>query len=258
MASRARVPWSWLLAAAVVSISGCRRTAPEDAQRTPVPHVSGKVVSFASGELSLRGVLYKPAGPGPFPAVLFNHGSGPGMSSDELSQLLGPQFVARGWIFFAPWRRGQGLSATAGTYIMDDINGAWITAGITAAATILVHRHETDQLDDQLAGLSWLRAAAFVAPNRIAVAGGSFGGIQTVLGVERADYCAGIAMAAGAQTWRQNPQLQAILLRAVRNARAPIFFFQAERLRRYTDPGSLRRHEGSRQAVPGHDLSPVG
>jgi dipeptidyl aminopeptidase/acylaminoacyl peptidase len=150
------------------------------------------------------------------------------MTSDELFRALGPRFVSRGWVFFAPWRRGQGPSDTVGMYIMDDINAAWQKDGVSAAASVLVRRHETDQLDDQLAGLAWLRTAAFVARGRIAVAGSSFGGIQTVLGVERADYCAGIDMAGGAQSWKLNPQLQTVMTRAVRNARAPIFFFQAE------------------------------
>ena len=195
--------------------SGARSAGPE-------------VVSFPSGGITLHGVLYKPEGAGPFPAVLFNHGSGPGMTSEVLFHALGPRFVSRGWVFFAPWRRGQGLSETAGPYIMGDIQAAWVAVGVSAAAAVLVHRHETDQLDDQLAGLAWLRSAPFVAPGRIAVAGHSFGGIQTVLGVERADYCAGIDMAGGAHSWKLNLQLQAVMTRAVRNARAPIFFFQAE------------------------------
>jgi carboxymethylenebutenolidase len=227
MASRALARWLCLLAAGA-SIGGCRRARTAEVDAAPVPPVDPEVVSFASGTLTLQGVLYKPKGGGPFPAVLFNHGSGPGLTSDELFQALGPRFVARGWVFFAPWRRGQGLSEAAGPYIMDDIKAAWQKDGISAAAAVLVRRHETDQLDDQLAGLAWLRAAPFVARGRIAVAGNSFGGIQTVLGVERADYCAGIDMAGAAMSWKTNPQLQAIMTRAVRNARAPIFFFQAE------------------------------
>jgi hypothetical protein len=74
-------------------------------------------------------------------------------------------------VFFAPWRRGQGLSETAGPYIMNDINAAWEKDGISAAAAVLVRRHETDQVDDQLAGLAWLRTATFVAPGRIATPG---------------------------------------------------------------------------------------
>jgi len=59
------------------------------------------------------------------------------------------------------------------------------------------------------------------------VAGNSFGGIETVLGVERGGYCAGIDSAGGAQSWAQAPELQSLMTRAVRNAKAPIFFFQA-------------------------------
>ena|SRR6516225_10214270 len=35
-----------------------------------------EVVSFRSGEITLQGALYKPEGKGPFPAVVYKHGSG--------------------------------------------------------------------------------------------------------------------------------------------------------------------------------------
>src|SRR5260370_24627303 len=91
----------------------------------------------------------------------------------------------------------------------------------------MVRLLETDHLNDQLAALAWLRKQNFVQPNRIAVAGNSFGGIETVLGVERGGYCAGLDSAGGAQSWAQAPLLQSLMTRAVRNATAPIFFFQA-------------------------------
>src|SRR3954453_8967231 len=125
MVSRALMRWLWLLAAVGASTGGCRRARTAQMDAAAVPPVDPEVVSFPSGGITLQGVLYKPQGAGPFPAVLFNHGSGPGMSSAQLFQALGPRFVARGWVFFAPWRRGQGLSETAGPYIMDDIKAAW-------------------------------------------------------------------------------------------------------------------------------------
>ena len=70
-----------------------------------------EVVSFPSGQLTLKGALYKPQGTGPFPAVVYNHGSAPGMLSKQAFESLGPEFVARGWVLFGPYRRGQGLSA---------------------------------------------------------------------------------------------------------------------------------------------------
>ena len=70
-----------------------------------------------------RGVVYKPPGPGPFPAVLYNHGSAPGMlNSQAFEAVIGPRFAARGWVFFGPYRRGQGLSVQAGPYIGDQLD----------------------------------------------------------------------------------------------------------------------------------------
>ena len=185
------------------------------------------VVSFPSGDLTLRGVLYKPEGAGPFRAVLYNHGSAAGMLSKQAFDALGPVFAARGWVFFGPYRRGQGLSASAGAFIGAEINAAIARGGKTAGAETMVRLLETDHLDDQLAALAWLRRQPFVRPDRIAVAGNSFGGVEVVLGVERADYCAAVDSAGGAQSWAPAPVLRERMVRAVRHARAPIFFFQA-------------------------------
>ena len=149
------------------------------------------------------------------------------MLSKDAFDALGPVFASRGWVFFGPYRRGQGLSASAGPYIGDQIAAAVKNGGISAGAATMVRLLETDHLNDQLAALSWLRKQSFVEPNRVAVAGNSFGGIETVLGAERGKYCAAIASAAGAQSWAQAPELQSLMIEAVRNATAPIFFFQA-------------------------------
>ena len=185
-------------------------------------------VSFQSGNLTLYGVLYKPEGAGPFPAVLYNHGSAAGMLNNEAFEALGPVFANRGWVFFAPYRRGQGLSASAGPYIGDEIEAARKNGGMRAAAATMVRLLETDQLNDQLAALAWLQKREFVQAHRIAVAGNSFGGVEAVLGVERGSYCAAIDASGGAESWALAPELQASMTRAVRNAHVPIFFFQPE------------------------------
>src|SRR5882672_1548776 len=100
--------------------------------------------------------------------------------------------------------------------------------GISAGAAAMVRLLETDHLNDQLAALAWLRAQSFIKPDRIAVAGNSFGGIEAVLGAERTSYCAAVDSSGAAQSWAQTPEVQALMTRAVRNSRAPIFFFQAE------------------------------
>ena len=185
-------------------------------------------VSFPSGKITLHGVVYKPEGKGPFPAVVYNHGSAAGMISKTAFDALGPVFASHGWVFFGPYRRGQGLSASAGPYIGDQIAEADKKGGMQAAAETMVRLLTTDHLDDQLAALAWLRKQAFVQADRIAVAGTSFGGIEAVVGAERGTYCAAIDSAGGAQSWAEAPALQSLMVSSVRNARAPVFFFQAE------------------------------
>jgi dienelactone hydrolase len=222
-----RAPWTRFIVC-VAACAGCKTPAPHSLGDGAAPPSTGEEVTFQNGALTLRGVLYKPAGAGPFPAVLYNHGSAPGMLNSQAFEAIGPRFAARGWVFFAPYRRGQGLSAQAGPYISDQIEAARRSGGDAAASAEMVRLLEGDHLSDQLAAFEWLRKASFVRPDRIAAAGNSFGGIETVLGVERAPYCAGVDATGGAMSWDKSPELQASMKRAVRNARAPIFFFQAE------------------------------
>lgn len=186
------------------------------------------VVSFRSGDITLQGTLYKPQGKGPFPAVVYNHGSAAGMLSQKGFEALGPVFANHGLVFFGPYRRGQGLSASAGPYIGDEIAAAEKKGGMAAGAATMVRLLETDHLNDQLAALSWLRAQSFVDPDRIAVAGTSFGGIEAVLGAERGSYCAAVDSAGAAQSWEDAPEVRDLMTRSVRNSRVAIFFFQAE------------------------------
>ena len=80
-------------------------------------------VVVRSGALSLRALLWRPHGPGPFPAVLFNHGSGHGQvgpsgeilhTIEELADTIAPVFVRHSYIFLFPLRRGTGLSQNQG------------------------------------------------------------------------------------------------------------------------------------------------
>src|ERR1039457_3664062 len=78
-----------------------------------------QVVTFPSGDLTLHGIVFRPEGKGPFPAVIYNHGSY--KDPTEAVEILGPVFASRGWVLFAPYRRGQGLSAAEGPFIGDEI-----------------------------------------------------------------------------------------------------------------------------------------
>jgi len=195
------------------------------------PYVHAKapeVVSFPSGDKTLHGLLYKPAGSGPFRTVLYNHGSAPGLLNNEAFALLAPLFTARGWAFFAPYRRGQGLSADAGPYIGKEISAAYARGGSQLAAATAVRLLDTQQLADQMSALAWLERQPFARGEPIAVMGNSFGGIETVLGAGDSRYCAAVDAAGGAESWDKAPALRSLMKNAVRHAKIPILFIQAQ------------------------------
>jgi dienelactone hydrolase len=231
-------------------------------------------VSFPSGSVTLGGTVYKPQGEGPFPTVVYNHGSAPGSVNDLAFEQLGPLFVQHGWVFFAPYRRGQGLSAAAGPYVVDEIAAAtrtrlrttlwpvvvatiavifailtvmrrqraWLRRSAAAAvclvaavlslsiaadarADAIMQVLQTDQLADHLAAYDWLKRQSFVDANRIATAGNSFGGIITLLAAKQVRYCAAVDAAGGAENW--SSAVADGMIEAARQARAPVFLFQA-------------------------------
>ena len=186
------------------------------------------IVHFQSHGLTLGGELFKPKGNGPFPAILYNHGSAPGMLNSEAAKIIGPLFASKGWVFFMPYRRGQGLSSKAGAYIGDEISAARRRGGMAEAAATMTRLLSTDHLSDQLAALQWLKSQAYVQGGRVAVAGNSFGGVQAVLGASKGSYCAAVDASGGAEVWSTAPGLQELMKASVRASSSPIFFFQAE------------------------------
>jgi len=191
------------------------------AQSPPTP----EEVTFPSpsGDLVLHGFLYKPQGAGPFPSVLWNHGSErrPGWLP-ELAQF----FLANGYIFFIPHRRGQGRSP--GEYVMDLLDRANQSGGPQARSRKLVELMEL-HLQDQIAALDYLKSVPGVDPQRIVVAGCSFGGIQTVLMAEKGlGLRAAIDFAGAAQNWQHSPDLRSRMTDSVQHAKMPVFFIQAK------------------------------
>lgn len=179
-----------------------------------------ELVGFKSGILDLKGFIWKPSGEGPFPALLWNHGSEklPG-SADRVA----PYFVGKGYVFFVPHRRGQGRSP--GPYIMDELNQAGSRDERRRAAIDLHERH----FEDQLAALQYLQALPDVDTNRVGVMGCSFGGIQTMLALERnPGYRVAVNLSGAADSWRGSSDLRSRLVAAARKATIPVFFVQAE------------------------------
>lgn len=210
----------------VVLAIGCSKeheTAPTPTAAAPAPTADGggrvgsdfvpEVVTFKSGAMTLTGFLYKPEGAGPFPAIVYNHGSEPfpGPKGDQASF-----YVPHGFVLFVPHRRGHGRSKDAGP--PEPVGeGSDVIAGLV------------DQNDDVLGAIAYVAALPYVNAKRIAVAGCSYGGIETLLSAERATgIYAAIDFAGGAMRWDGDPALQERMKIAARNAKVPVMFVQAE------------------------------
>ncbi|HEY6214567.1 MAG TPA: prolyl oligopeptidase family serine peptidase [Vicinamibacterales bacterium] len=185
------------------------------------PPLNKQRVSFTSHGLTLAGFLFKPDGPGPFPAVVWNHGSEKNPGGGPQFDAVAGIFVPHGYVVFAPIRRGHEMSA--GRYILDERDAA---RGLGQGPQTIVRLLETEQLDDQLAGFEYVKRLPYVDASRIVVAGCSFGGIQTLFGAERGVYKAAITISPAAQSWGGNPLLRDRLLRAVRNIGVPVMLIQ--------------------------------
>lgn len=198
---------------------------PADGQQPAAPDT----VAVRSGALTLRALLWRPAGRGPFPAVLFNHGSGPaGASLGTRPAILGPVFARHGYVFLFLFRRGAGLSASEGTNSFDAVNRALAEQGREARNRVQLELLEGDQLADVSAGLAFLRALPEVDRHRIAVAGHSFGGSLSLLLAEDDTLVRAVTVfGAAAGSWDGSPELRDRLRAAVTRTTVPIFFIYA-------------------------------
>jgi len=198
------------------------------------PPAAPEIADVRSGELHLKGYFWKPAGPGPFPTVLFNHGSGAddaqhtaGRTMAEAASDLAPVFLKHGYAFFYLCRRGQGLSADQGPFMQDLLKQAE-AKGADARKQLHYQLITGGQLDDALAGLTFLKAAPDVDPERIAIVGHSFGGMLTLLsGDHDSTIRAEVAFAAGANSWRASQELRDRTLAAVGKTAAHVMLVYA-------------------------------
>src|SRR5713101_4286617 len=194
-----------------------------------------ETVVVPSGKLSLKAFLWKPAGPGPFPAVLFCHGSGgadaghtAGLPITEAAERLAPLFLKHGYAFLYLFRRGQGLSADQGTFMQDILQREEAAKGKEARQHLQFVLATTDHLDDAIAGLTFLKTAPGIDPKRLTIVGHSFGGQLTLLVAERDNTIrAAVTVSAAAGSWERSPELRKRLLTAVDKSTAPIMLIQA-------------------------------
>ena len=194
-----------------------------------------ETIVVPTGKLRLKAFLWKPTGPGPFPAVLFCHGSGgadadhtAGLPITEAAEKLAPLFLKHGYAFLYLFRRGQGLSADQGPFMQDMLQREESAKGKESRQHLQFVLATTDHLEDVIAGLAVLKATPGIDPRRVAIMGHSFGGQLTLLAAERDNTIrAAVTVSAAAGSWQRSAELRERLLRAVDKSTAPIMLIQA-------------------------------
>jgi len=147
----------------------------------------------------------------------------------EAANRLAPFFVKHGYAFLYPFRRGQGLSADQAPFMQDVLRREEEKNGKQARERLQFKLLTTDQLDDVMAALAFLKKVPGIEVHRIAVVGHSFGGQLTLLAAERdSTIPAGVSFAGAATSWERSAELRDRLLIAVRQARAAMMFVHAE------------------------------
>jgi dienelactone hydrolase len=135
----------------------------------PVSQLNEQVVMIPAGpgqNVSLETTVFKPDGDGPFPLLVINHGKAPGdpkMQQRDRFIHMASAFVRRGYAVMVPMRTGFAHST-----------GHYIDHGCDMAA------NGYTQANDVRDAIRYARGQRWVDPQRIVVAGQSYGGLATM------------------------------------------------------------------------------
>ena len=187
------------IVAFVVVVSGGFATI--SSAQTPSSPLPYETLFYSHDKLKLEAYLYKPAGDGPFPLVVYNHGS---TTPDQERTEWPAPFIARllvpaGYGVLVPERRGYGKS-----------EGEQFSIDIGSDRGERYVRRMQAEAGDVNAAVSYVRGSnRGIDTSRIVIMGWSFGGVVTTLAAgQSSDYAAIVVQAPGALNWDKSAPLR--------------------------------------------------
>lgn len=159
---------------AVADGAGCRAYAVRSVERIPTPWTEG------GRGLTLEMVLYRPLHAGPYPTVVFHHGSTGNGDNPALfrqtftSEPVARAFVERGWMVVFPQRRGRGASDGVYDEGFEPDRSRYACTATLALAGLARAMEDADVI------LAQVRVRPDVDTTRLLVAGQSRGGLLAV------------------------------------------------------------------------------
>jgi dienelactone hydrolase len=189
-------------------------------------------VVIESGNLQLKALLWHPPGKGQLPAAFFCHG---GYETNDTTydlveniSTIGSVFAQHGYVFLGLCRRGIGLSKGQGINGADLMAEAFKARGQEGRNAVQLAQLQTDQLQDMLAALRFLRNRKDVDTNRIAVIGHSFGGsLALLVAGHEPRLKATVVFSAAGFSWDRSPELRERLLQVTKQINMPVMIVQA-------------------------------
>ena len=184
-------------------------------------------VFYYSGPLRIQAYLYRPPGNGPFPLVIYNHGSRENREGESRPfSYVGGILLQNGYAVLVPERRGYGRSD--GLTYTEEMRQSIGRRGLAIESPNFVGRLQAES-DDVLSALDYIRTLPFVDRSRLGIMGWSFGGIVTMFAVSRSGaFRTAVDQAGGALTWDGSAALRDALLAAAHQVRSPLLMMVAQ------------------------------
>jgi dienelactone hydrolase len=197
-------------------------------------------VFYQSGKLRIQAYLYKPQGDGPFPVVIYNHGSRARRERNSVPfAYIGKMLTASGYVVLVPERRGYGQSD--GQTYSDAV-------GMDRGARFVDRMRE--ETGDVLAAVEYLKTVPYADTKRMGIMGWSLGGIVTVFAASSSPaFQVAVDQAGASLTWDSSPAIRETMVEAAKHIQIPLLAMDAKN-DRTTESVKAVTHELEKRKIP--------